>query len=150
MGSKMKPKKDIFERVNQLEQVLLNRINRLEELISVGKEGFEFINGGLKVCRDAMLKESQINAPDGPIAIWNKRIQKDKDLRYPHKKIMEALLEQYDYQQSQFKKTHFSQLVKDAKIGKNKANEYLQMLKNKGYVEQEKTPYRTFFRLKYP
>jgi predicted transcriptional regulator len=54
---------------------------------------------------------------------------------YPHKKILDFLIEQYDYEKDNFKKVHFSKIVKECRIGKNKAKEYFDFLIKKGLID---------------
>ena len=56
----------------------------------------------------------------------------DTHLRYPHEKILKVLMSTYDGHVFGF--MNFNSIVKEAKIGKNKASEYLAALEELGYV----------------
>ena len=56
----------------------------------------------------------------------------DTKLRYPHEKILKVLISKYDGHVFGF--INFNQLVKAAKLGKNKASEYLNTLEELGYI----------------
>ena len=56
----------------------------------------------------------------------------DTKLRYPHEKILKVLISKYDGHVFGF--MNFNFLVKAAKLGKNKASEYLNTLEELGYI----------------
>jgi len=72
-------------------------------------------------------------------------IRQDKSLRYPHRKILDFLIEQYDYQKGKFREIHFSRIVKECRLGKNKAKEYLDYLAEKGLIDSRSDGYRKFY-----
>lgn len=53
-------------------------------------------------------------------------------LGYPHSKILKVLMSKYDGHAFGF--MNFNQIVKEARIGKNKASEYLSLLEELGYI----------------
>ena len=71
----------------------------------------------------------------------------DQSLRYPHRKIVEYLLTQYDHQRQQYIEIHFSELVRKARLGKNFAKSYLLHLIKHNYIQSRNDGYRLFFRL---
>jgi len=74
-------------------------------------------------------------------------VQKNPELRFPHRKILEFLAGQYDYEKKQFKEVMFSTLVKECKLGKNKAGDYLEDLENQGLVKKRSDGYRVWYRI---
>ena len=68
--------------------------------------------------------------------------RKDPTLRYPNRKILDFLIEQYDYQEGKFREVHFSRIVKECRLGKNKAGEYFEFLVERGYVKRRDDGYR--------
>ncbi len=68
-------------------------------------------------------------------------------LQYPHRKILDFLTGEYDPANKRFKESHFSRLVKEARLGKNMAKEYLGLLERKGYIERRTDGYRKYFKI---
>lgn len=71
-------------------------------------------------------------------------------LKHHHKKILQYLWQQYDYEKGEYREVHFSALVKECKLGKNNAKSYLDELMDKGIVVSRSDGYRTFYRLHVP
>ncbi|MDA2933576.1 hypothetical protein MYX82_04465 [Acidobacteria bacterium AH-259-D05] len=119
---------------------ILQRVVRIEAALQ--QDGFQFFNNALRSYKDNLLKETQIK---GLLNKYSERIRCDKDLRFPHRKILDFLLTQYDFSKNEFKEVHFSRLVREARLGKNKAKSYLSLLEQKGYVKQRNDGYRKLF-----
>jgi len=79
--------------------------------------------------------------------IFTEKIRNDKDLRFPHRKILEFLLGQYDFEKKEWREVNFSRIVREARIGKNKAKSYLTLLETKGYVEKREDGYKKWWRV---
>jgi hypothetical protein len=136
---------EIFERVCKIENLLASGIEQLHQDLNAGKEGREFLEAGLKAYREKCLRE--LNAkPDPTATIWA-RIRNAPEIRFPHRKIIECLAARYDFQSKAFEEIHFSKLVKEACVGKNKAKEYLALLEVKGLIASRTDGYRKFFRI---
>ena len=76
------------------------------------------------------------------------RMIQDQALGYPHRKIVERLLEQYDPTTGRFHETPFNRLVRIARVGKSRAKNYLALLERRGYVERRSDGYRTGFSIR--
>ena len=74
------------------------------------------------------------------------RTDQMKQLRQPHRKIIDYLANQYDHTNRSQKEVHYSKLVKDCKIGKNKANDYLKFLTDNGLVSRRNDGYRVWLK----
>ncbi len=144
----MENSKTLATRLNQLEQTILNRLQQIEATLQNGKNTFTFFNNALNCHTDITLQDLTKNAPDNPVNIWHEKIRNDPEIRHPHRKIMETLINEYDYLKKQFKPIHFSKIVKESKVGKNKAGEYLDLLSKKGFILKEETGYRTFYKIR--
>lgn len=77
----------------------------------------------------------------------NAKIRQDRSLRYPHRKILEYMMEQYDFQHNRFREANFSRIVKECRLGKNKAGEYLSLLVERGYLGKRSDGYRIWYRI---
>lgn len=137
---------EVLQRIGQLENALSQRLHHIEERLTVSAEVFLLFSDGLKAHRDRYLKEAQLSRSEPQQ--WLGKVQADKELRFPHRKILEFLLSQYDYERRQFREAHFSKLVGEARVGKNMAQTYLALLIQKGYVEERSDGYRKFYRMR--
>jgi hypothetical protein len=111
------------------------RLKRIERLLAEGFRGLQ--SSGLSAStHDKMLSQ------------WSARIRADTSLGFPHRKVLDFLLEQHDPATGQFKDVHFSALVRAARIGKNMAKDYLALLEAKGYIRRRSDGYRVFYALR--
>lgn len=138
---------EILQRVIGIEQTLAQGLKQLEEKIDLGQEVFQFFNDGLKACRERSLKKLNISINGISTMELSAKIKNDKELTFPHRKILDFLLGQLDFQTSQFKEVYYSKLVKECRIGTNMANAYLSLLEKKGYIEVRYDGYRKFFKI---
>ena len=76
---------------------------------------------------------------------WSAKIRADSELRYPHRKLLDVLLLEFDATEGAFQGIHFSRLVKSARVGKNMAKRYLTLLEARGYVQKRSDGYRVFY-----
>ena len=127
---------------------ILESLKRIEEKLNVGQESFLLVRNGLKAYKERVQKDLQMSLKDSAMSRWYETVRHDSELRFPHRKIIDVLLAQYDYNNGQFMDVHFSKLVKEARIGKNKAKSYLDLLEQKGYIEKWEDGYRKFFRIR--
>ena len=132
---------ELLERIRKIENSLTRGLDKVEEKLSKGI--FEIFNDGLKTYKEGLLKESNASKR----ILWLERIRADKDLRFPHRKILDFLLDQYDFTRNEFKEVQFSVLVNGSRIGKNMANEYLSLLEQKKYIQKRSDGYRKFFKI---
>lgn len=123
----------------------LSRIEtRLDQFISSGDGIFSVFNAGLEAYRGRLLTETRASPANALLA----RIQRDSELRFPHRKILEFLSQQYDFAAQEFKEVFFSEIVRNARVGKNRAGRYLSLLERKGLVEKRHDGYRLFFKIR--
>ena len=138
----------LVRQLSKREGLVLTRLDRIEKALALGQGLFQIVSDGLSSYQDGVLREAGIAETKRVLDGWHDRIRADKDLRFPHQKILKFLLDQYDYARGQFKATHVSRLVREARVGKNMAKGYLALLQNKGYLESWSDGYRTWFRLR--
>jgi len=74
------------------------------------------------------------------------QVRDDPGLGFPHFKIMDVLLKLFDPSSGEFCELHFSALVKQSRISKGRASGYLSILKEKGFIQERRTNYKTFYR----
>lgn len=120
-------------------------ISGMEKDISIIKEQVEsqsyIFNHGIFGYKERILNEVK----DSPIERLYRKIRNDVSLRFPHRKILEYLFSLYDYDTNSFKEIHFSKIVKECRLGKNKAKEYLEYLIQKRLVSYRTDGYRKFY-----
>jgi len=139
------PRAEILEKLDSMHASLLQGIAGVERRIIQGENTFQFFSDGLEA-----FKSRQMNVASAVDfqAAWLARIHADTQLRFPHRKILEFLLRQYDFRARAFSKVHFSRLAREARVGKSRAKAYLSLLIAKGYVEEESDGYRVYYRLR--
>lgn len=132
--------------MERTEDTITVRLKSIQEQLDAGLEGMRFLSSALSAYRDACLREAQLSMD--PVLAWLARMQKDKELRHPHRKILARLLDEFDFLEGQFQEIHFSKLVKEAHVGKNAARSYLSLLETKGYISARNDGYRKFLRMR--
>lgn len=139
---------ELLERVSSLRKAMDERLGRIEAAIEAGIEPARVLSDGLRAYRERVLKQEfggrRITAEDR----LRQSVRQDSSLSFPHRKILDCLMEKFDPSTSQFQEVHFSKLVREARVGKSRARVYLNLLEEKGYVEKRGDGYRLFYRLK--
>ena len=139
---------EILQRVIGIENTLAEGLKQIEEKINLGQEGFQFINDGLKAYKERNLKKLQISISDASTMELSAKIRADKELKFPHRKILDFLLGQFDFNTSKFKEIHYSKLIRECHIGTNFASTYFSLLEKKGYIQVRDDGYRKFFKIR--
>lgn len=102
-------------------------------------EPFAIDHGGLGVATD----QAAVGFRVGPgILIIQAPAQ-----RFPHRKILEYLAQQYDYGEKAYVEVNMSRIVKECRLGKNRAKEYLDCLESKGLLVKREDGYRVWYRI---
>jgi hypothetical protein len=136
---------EIVARLNALEGALCARLEKIETRLSAGAIGL--LDSALSSYREQVLSDL---APGRAQSIqWLGRIQADKTLRFPHRKILECLLRRVDYATGAFEEMQTSALCKDARVGKGRIAGYLKHLVATGYVEERDDGYRKHYRMRF-
>lgn len=139
---------EILSRLSRIEQRLLDGLRNVDEKLDSGKDSFQFFSDGLKAYKDRTLREVGPSGTQLVLNQWAAKIRKDKELRFPHRKILDVLLQHYDFEKQHFKELYFSKLVKEAHVGKHAAKGYLILLEQRGYVQKSDDGYRIFFKVR--
>lgn len=135
----------VLTKISEFEQQFSDRLNRIEDRLRVGAETLSFLDDALRQYRDRCCDE-QLRLQAAPYQLLA-RFSTDRELRFPHRKILEQLLRHFDFKHAQFREVQFSRLVKEARISKSGAKDYLSLLKAKNYVRSRNDGYRLFFRI---
>lgn len=139
---------EILQKVSGIERSLRESMERIERKLSAGEEPVSFFADALQLYRQKHIKLLADDKHRTAIDRLRERFSLDAELCYPHRKILDSLLSRFDFQSGKFFEAHFSELVRQARVGKNRAQGYLALLEAKGYVERRNDGYRHFFRIK--
>lgn len=128
---------------------------KLAEMMSIQRESLEILNAqdqiaryGLEGYKAKVIQDEKNKDVSSLKESLFERVRNDKELRHPHIKILNFLADQYDLQKNQFIDANFSKIVKECRIGKNKAKEYLDLLIEKALIETRTDGYRVYYRVK--
>ena len=114
----------IEKKILEIQELLEREFELQEERNIITKYGLE----GLKKFMKDHLSKHEIDVRHKLFEMY----RNDAHLRYPHEKILKVLISKYDGHVFGF--MNFNFLVKAAKLGKNKASEYLNTLEELGYI----------------
>lgn len=120
---------------------------QVDRKLETGTALFSVFNNGLQMFRQQALADASLTSSSHAVGRILNRARADH-LRFPHRKILDALLARFDYTSHSFQEANFSALVKEAHIGKNAAKEYLEFLEQKGYILRRSDGYRLFFKIR--
>lgn len=134
----------ILERLDQLERSLVDNLQILESRLAAAEPAMRLFDDGLNAYRTRLLHENRLGRIRQELLA---RISVDGELGFPHRKILDFLVGEYDYSRDEFKEVNFSRLVRECRIAKNRAQGYLSLLEHKGFVVRRDDGYRMFFRI---
>ncbi len=140
----MMHEKDAVNIIN-IENKLAEHGSMIKEALDILKEQKEFQDYGIAGIKAKLDQESKANKLYDIRKKILDKIGNDPEFRYPHIKILNCLVDHYDFQAKCFKELQFSQLVRLSKIGKNKAAEYLDLLIRKGLIGYRSDGYRKYY-----
>lgn len=129
----------ILEKVISIEGLMLQNRKILEQSLSISRKHDLILTHGI-----VGYKSKSRGSHGAPVKLYA-MIRQDKSLRYPHRKILDFLIEQYDYEKGVFKEVHFSKIVRECRLGKNMAKNYLEFLVEKGYLGRRDDGYRVWY-----
>ena len=99
-----------------IEELVEKNTQLLRESISIRKEQQFIIDNGITGYNNKILNEYKLKEKACPKEQIYSVIRQDKSLRFPHRKILNYLTEQYDYHKSEFTEVHFSKIVKECRL----------------------------------
>lgn len=142
------------------ERLILDRLDRIEAGMTRLGARFEarhatdaalgVLADGLAAYRRRVLEEAHATAAAVAQRRVLDRLCRDEALGFPHRKIVEALVRQYDPLNGTFRELAFSRLVRAARVGKSRTKGYLSLLERREYVVRRPDGYRTWFRIRPP
>ena len=140
---------ELIERIGRIETAFTKRLARIEDQLSAGETLFGVFSDGMWLHKERLLRELGFSAARRAFDEFQSRIRADKTLRFPHRKILDVLMDQYDHAGGRFKWINFSRLVQDSRVGKNAAKSYLSTLERNGWIDVRSDGYRKWFRMRH-
>jgi len=137
--------KTILSEINTIKESLAKESEILSNMKNSTEEQQFLIHHGIKGFKDMVLEKFEKQSKENKISRLYSIFMHDKDLTHPHKKILSYLLEQFSLDKNCFQSIHFSKIVKDCRLGKNKSKEYLDLLTRKGFLEKQNDGYRVWY-----
>ena len=133
--------------MDQLEKTIEERTKKLKENDDKENEINQLLKYGIEGYKKKILENYKTENSQNPENQTTIKIRNDPSIRFPHRKIIEYLQQQYDHDKQEFKESNFSTIVKKCRIGKNKAGEYLKLLQEKGYITKREDGYRKWYKI---
>ena len=140
--------KDILAGIQRIEETVSERIEPIKKQLDKNSEYEYVIKYGLEGFRNKILNSQKEKQAFNPQTWEAQLVQKEPSLKFPHRKILEYLSRQYDYENNKFKEVNFSSIVRECKVGKNRALQYLRFLERKGMIKQRNDGYRVWYKIK--
>lgn len=131
--------------VDKLHDLIVQRLDRFEALLNRNSEVISLIHDALRLYRQRHI-DDQLKLRSAPQRLLQ-TFATDPDISYPQRKILEFLLRQFDHAHQRFQEVHSSKLVREARLGRGRAKEYLSTLEHKGYIQKRSDGYRVFYRI---
>ena len=135
----------ILSEISTIKKSLAKESEILSNMKSNTEEQQFLIHHGIKGFKDMVLQNFEKQSKENKISRLYSIFMHDKDLTHPHKKILSYLLEQFSLDKNCFQSIHFSRIVKECRLGKNKAKDYLDLLTQKGFLEKQNDGYRVWY-----
>lgn len=136
---------DLHGKISKIETKLQEQNNLLQQIIDNSLQNQYLINHGILGFKEMVLDKFEKQSKENKINRLYSIFMHDKDLTHPHKKILSYLLEQFNLGKNCFDSINFSKIVRNCKLGKNKAKEYLDLLTKKGFIEKQNDGYRVWY-----
>ncbi len=133
--------------LSQFDKALSEKIEPVLKFIEEREEYNLVIRHGLEGYKERVKGALTAGSPFNPQTWLIGILQKEPEHRFPHRKILEYLARQYDYEKKAFKEVNYSTIVRECRLGRNKAREYLDFLQRKGLIVKRRDGYRVWFSL---
>jgi len=144
----MKKNGNLYHKIENIEYNILKNSEMLKESLSIGRQHQFVFENGIMGLRRKIIGDYKLKERSTPIEALYTQIRQDKALRHPHRKILDYLIDRFDYQAGSFREAHFSKIVKECRLGKNMAKQYLEFLISRGYLKKRSDGYRVWYSIK--
>lgn len=138
---------DTTLRLKRIEDAILELSDQFTKHLEKNKDQDCLLNYGVVDFREKIVKSCKEQEAYNPLNWLLQVIRNNPDLRFPHRKILEYLSQQYDYGKKQFQEVNHSTIVRGCKLGKNKAKHYLNDLAVKGLIARREDGYRVWYKI---
>ena len=141
--------KDLNSEVKRIGKNIAEKIEPIKKYIEGNGEYDKLIKYGIEGYRNSIIKSIETKEVFNPQSWLFNAIKDNQSLRFPHRKILEYLSQKYDYNSKSFKEINYNKIVKECRIGKNKAKEYIKLLIDKGFIKERFDGYRVWYKINY-
>ena len=139
---------EILEKLTNIEQAVTCRLGSIEEKLEMAGDAFQIFHDGLKAYRERYGMDSHLSDPNSVLNRLMHKFRNDKELEFPHRKILDYMISNYQFEKNEFKEVHFSQLVREAHVAKDLARSYLAFLEQKGYIQKRNDGHKIMVKLR--
>ena len=138
---------EVNDKVSRIENIVSASAKDLTSLLAFRDRIDLFFSRGIEGVRKQAIEETQAPGKMFYSSLAN-RINQDPVLGLPHWKILQYLSRQFDTSKCQPTEVHFSKIVRECRLGKNKAGEYLKTLADKGFINRRSDGYRVWYSMR--
>ena len=131
----------------RIDKTVSEKLEPIRKLLEERREYDFVVKHGLEGFRNKILKAHNEKLEFHPQAWLLLVLQKNPELRFPHRKILDFLSRQYDYEKKEFQEVNLSAIVRQCRLGKNKAAEYLRDLEEKELLRRREDGYRVWYKV---
>ncbi len=118
---------------------IAEKLERIERKLDNSQQLFLFFDAALEAYRKSHFRNTA--APQKILS----HVTKDRELGWPHFKLVQCLAEQFCFDKGEFNELCFSKLVRAARVGKLSAKSHLNVLERKQLVESRNDGYRKWY-----
>ncbi len=148
MSSEVQPR-EILGRLERIESSLAAIGGQLQRKAH-SEEALEILSDGLALYRRRILEQAGAAGARAQRREILERASGDRALGLSERKILDCLLRHDDPLTAKFCELTFSQLVRQARVGKSRAKAYLACLESRGYISRRDDGYRKWFCIRPP
>jgi len=131
----------LCHKINVIEAMMHENTKKLTESLDISREHQFLITNGINGYKKRIIGDFK----SSPQERLYSKIRTDRTLRHPHRKILDFLIDRYDPVQGVFQEVHFSRIVRECRLGKNKAREYLDYLIARDFLQKRSDGYRVWY-----
>ena len=135
--------------LTRFDKALSEKIRPVLKFIEEREEYDLVIKHGLEGYKERVKRSITTGQRFDPITWIAGILQKEPELRFPHRKILEYLSRQYDYEKKAFKEVNYSTIVRECRLGRNQAKGYFKLLEQKGLLARRTDGYRVWFHARF-
>lgn len=136
--------KKILDQGMQIESINREGFRQLAQALEQDREAVRLISDGLRAHRERHFENTPIPALSNDLLrlFWT-----DKSIKWPHRRILDFLAQQWCFTKHEFKEVHQNEIVKQANISRSMIKQHLTHLLDRGLIERREGHGRIFYRI---